>query len=79
MPITSMNLAPKLSRKRTPSTSSVRSVKSTRSTSSIPAIIESIPYVPVSRVPMVSFNDDTEYLVCVSGIGGTQGVIYQVT
>jgi hypothetical protein len=78
-PITSMNITPKLSsRKRTPSMSSIRSIKSTRSTSSIPAIIESTPYVPISRVPMIAFNDDTEYLVCVGGNGGAQGVIYQV-
>ncbi|PKC63967.1 WD40 repeat-like protein [Rhizophagus irregularis] len=79
MPITSTNLTPKLSRKRTPSMSSIRSIKSTRSTSSIPAIIESTPYVPTSRVPMIAFNDDTEYLVCVGDNGGTQGVIYQTS
>ncbi|GES84047.1 WD repeat-containing protein 91 isoform X2 [Rhizophagus clarus] len=79
LPITSTNITPKSSRKRTPSMSSVRSIKSTRSTSSIPAIIETTPYVPNSRVPMVAFNDDTEYLVCVGGNGGTQGVIYQTS
>ncbi|RIA99611.1 WD40-repeat-containing domain protein [Glomus cerebriforme] len=76
-PTIQMNITPKLSRKRTPSTSSIRSIKSTRSTSSIPAISETVPYEPISRVNMIAFSDDTEHLVCVGGNGGTQGVIYQ--
>jgi hypothetical protein len=28
---------------------------------------------------MIAFSDDVEHFVCVGGISGTQGVIYQVT
>jgi len=37
------------------------------------------PSTPTSRASMIAFSGDTEYLVCVGGNGGTQGVIYQVT
>ncbi|CAI2175437.1 8981_t:CDS:10 [Funneliformis geosporum] len=86
IPTTLINFTPtstKTFRKRATSTSSVRSTKSTRSTSSIPSIVigtETIShYTPTSRVPMVAFSGDTDYLVCVGGNDGTQGVIYQTS
>ncbi|CAG8672148.1 11514_t:CDS:10 [Funneliformis caledonium] len=86
IPTTLINFTPtstKTFRKRTTSMSSVRSTKSTRSTSSIPSIVigtETIShYTPTSRVPMVAFSGDTDYLVCVGGNDGTQGVIYQTS
>ncbi|CAG8671099.1 12495_t:CDS:10 [Funneliformis mosseae] len=86
IPTTLINFTPtstKTFRKRTTSMSSVRSTKSTRSTSSIPSIVigtETIShYTPTSRVPMVAFSGDTDYLVCVGGNDGTRGVIYQTS
>ncbi|CAG8453120.1 2689_t:CDS:10 [Ambispora leptoticha] len=61
------------------------SASSTRSANSTPTIVvgdgsnRSSHLAPPSRAPMIAFSPDTEHLVCVGGIGGCQGMIYQTS